>query len=130
MIERFKNNPVLTFSLILCTMGIIFGLIQLKDNSKYDKEVVAVVKSVNSYYDNDEDIYKYQAVCEYEVGGKTYKYTTGYSSRRYRTFDEIVIKINSDYPERANKHIFKKIAAVFLFFGVMFLLISFKEKFE
>jgi len=39
--------------------------------------------------------------------------------------DEITIRINSDYPEKANKHYYKLAAIVFYFLAVMLFLASF-----
>ena len=128
MLEKLKKNPVLIFSITLFVVAISFGLLQLNTNKKFDKQVVAVVTSTDSYYDKRNDVEKFRANCEYEVGGKTYRFSTDYSTRRYRTNDEIEIYINSDYPDRTNNHVLSKVGAFFLIFGFIFLLVSFKVK--
>lgn len=123
-IIKYIKRPFVLFSLSLILLGFIFLIIQKIDNRKYDKEITAVVTSVSVSKDKDGDN-KYQAHCEYQINGKTYNYETDTTSKRISEGDKIKVHINSDNPEKTNKIWYKKIAAVFFFFGGALFLGSF-----
>lgn len=111
-------------SIVLFILGCVFLVLQAIDNKNYDKEVAAVVTYVESHK-SDDGHYQYNAHCKYKVGKKEYTYETGWSKVKYKENDEITIHINSDYPEKANKHYYKLTAIVLYFMAVMFFLVSF-----
>ncbi|MCR5213861.1 MAG: hypothetical protein K6E10_05560 [Eubacterium sp.] len=111
-------------SIAFFILGCVFLVLQAIDNKNYDKEVTAVVTYVESHK-SDDGRYTYNAHCKYKVGNKEYTYENGWSKVRYKENDEITIRINSDYPEKANKHYYKLAAIVFYFLAVMLFLASF-----
>lgn len=111
------KKPLVAISLVLILLGCVFLIIQNVDNRKYDKAVTAVVVGVSTTKDSDGK-FRYQAHCEYEVGGKTYTSDTGWRSKEYNEGDEVVVHINSDNPGKKNGFGFLKAAVVFFFFGV------------
>ena len=111
------KKPLVAFSLVLILVGCVFLVIQKVNNRKYDKAVTAVVTGVSTMKDSDGK-FRYQAHCEYEVGGKTYTSDTGWRSKEYNDGDEVVVHINSDEPGKKNGFGFLKAAVAFFFFGV------------
>ncbi len=111
----------------LIVFGIYFIFLQLKENGQYDTYVTAVVKSVDDKYDKDNDEYEYRASCEYEVRGKKYTYTTSWRSSKYNKGDKIGINVNSDNPEKVNKHGKSTIGAFAIFIALFVIGFTFKK---
>lgn len=121
------KNPFLVLTIIFIVLAIGFGLHQKKDDKEYDKKVKAVVISVRKKYDSDDDKYKYKAHCEYIVNERKYTYDTTWSTHKYVEKEEVEISINSDHPERVNKHIFGTIAIMSLIMAVMMFFLFIKN---
>ena len=107
--------------LVMLIIGIGFIIMQFVDDKKYDKQVTAVVRSVDKRYDSDDDEYEYKASCDYVVRDKTYRYVTAWSDHKYKENEEITIKVNSDNPEKVNRHVYMSFGLVLLLIGVTFI---------
>jgi hypothetical protein len=123
-----KKKSGMLFSLaivvLLFVFGVYFILLQVKENNNYDMKVNAVVKRVETKLykrksgERNKDKYKYKAICEYVVNEKKYTYETDWSERKYSKGDTIVVKVNSEDPEKINEYGKGTVGAFAIFIGL------------